>query len=74
MLQGNPFETERVVADRTLAVRQGVAQSSQSGTTFGRWRYEGQRVKQLAQGQWQVEGRWLPVAMALGMILGVVIG
>jgi hypothetical protein len=74
MLQGNPYDTEKWIEERTEAVRQGVAQTRlprtfQDDKRPQAWRMSGRTPARLRVQRW-----WVPAAFALGTLLGRAIG
>lgn len=59
MLQGNPFETERLVEERRKTVQHALEQ---------------QRQPRTAQGPREVRGWRLPAALASGTLLNLIFG
>jgi hypothetical protein len=71
MLQGNPFETEKWVQDRTQMVQYGMEKHRQPWST---------QLKK-AQERWLPRGSqgprklwWLPATVALGTLLSLALG
>jgi len=74
MLQGNPFETERHVQERTSLVYQGVKQQRQPRMARLPREVTGLQIPWVAQGRWRVQGWWVPAALAFGFFLGLAAG
>jgi hypothetical protein len=73
MLQGNPFETELWVQERTETVQRGVEPQSQSFLTKAIEKVPARPMDWTNQVRWRVKGWWLPVAFGLGTLLGLAV-
>ena len=74
MLQGNPYEAERVVQERTYMVAAELARSQEPWWTYLRSKAAMPSLQNLDQIRWGVRALWLPAAFGLGTLLGFVIG
>ena len=73
MLQGNPYETELWVQERTQMVQGVMTQLRLPWTARAIDKLQGWRPPRMNQGRWKVQGWWLPAAFALGTLLGLII-
>ncbi len=83
MIQGNPFEAEFVVRDRTTAVRQGVARQRPSIATEGLrtqdswWQAVASAISTFGLQARRVslirDGSWIAVGIAIGIALSSLI-
>ncbi len=67
MLQGNSYETERWVEERTKAVQHGVEGQGQLGIAQGLEKVRGW-LSRIAQGSREVQGERLPVTPILSTL------
>lgn len=74
MLQGNPYETERWVQERTATVQFEMEQLRLPWATQVRKKVQARRLPSTDQIRWRVRAWWLPVAFGLGTLLGLAVG
>jgi hypothetical protein len=74
MLQGNPFETELWVRERTDTVRKGFVQQTVPWATKFKQKVQAPQFPWMVQVRQRVRAWWLPVAFGLGTLLGLAVG
>ena len=74
MLQGNPFETELWVRERTGDVQSGALQKMPPWAAQVRQRIQASQFPWTVQVRYKVRAWWLPAAFGLGTLLGIAVG
>jgi hypothetical protein len=73
MLQGNPFETERWMQERTQTVQQQMMRVAQPGVSRPQRELRARWLPQTYHVRLRVRTWWLPVAFGLGTLLGLAV-
>ncbi len=74
MLQGNPFETELWVQERTDTVRTGFVKQPVPWAAKVKQKVQAPQIPWTVQVRLKVRAWWLPVAFGLGTLLGLAVG
>jgi hypothetical protein len=74
MLQGNPFETELWIRERTGAVREGTFYRLPPWVNQIKFKVQEPQIEWMADLRLRMRAWWVPAAFGLGTLLGLAVG